>query len=115
MIPMLEMHDSTCAWDAACSDCRLLHQRRSSRADRQVPGKPAHQHRERAEPAERRRVREHILFGRQSDAKRRIHTPLVIDGGNCGRDYGVLFSQGPTVMAADPDHNLIWLNPLTIR
>jgi mannan endo-1,4-beta-mannosidase len=37
-----------------------------------------------------------------------IHVPLMIDGGNCGRDYKVLLSQGPALLQSDPDHNLIF-------
>lgn len=37
-----------------------------------------------------------------------IHTPLVIDAGRWGREYRDLLSEGPALLAADPDHNLIF-------
>jgi mannan endo-1,4-beta-mannosidase len=38
-----------------------------------------------------------------------IHVPLMIDASTaCGRNYQSLLSQGPAMMAADPDHNLIF-------
>lgn len=38
-----------------------------------------------------------------------IHVPLMIDSASsCGRNYQSLLSQGPALMAADPDHNLIF-------
>ena len=37
-----------------------------------------------------------------------IHVPLVIDGTDWGKDIDVLQSEGPALIAADPDHNLIF-------
>lgn len=38
-----------------------------------------------------------------------IHVPLMIDSSSsCGRNYQSLLSQGAALMAADPDHNLIF-------
>lgn len=38
-----------------------------------------------------------------------IHVPLMIDSASsCGRNYQSLLSQGPAMLAADPDHNLIF-------
>lgn len=37
-----------------------------------------------------------------------IHAPLVIDGSGWGKDIDVLQSEGPSLVEADPDHNLIF-------
>jgi len=37
-----------------------------------------------------------------------IHVPLIIDGTDWGKDIDVLQSEGPALIAADPDHNLIF-------
>jgi mannan endo-1,4-beta-mannosidase len=37
-----------------------------------------------------------------------IHVPLVIDGTDWGKDIDVLQSEGPALIAADPDHNLVF-------
>ena len=37
-----------------------------------------------------------------------IHVPLVIDGTDWGKNIDVLQSEGPALIAADPDHNLIF-------
>jgi mannan endo-1,4-beta-mannosidase len=37
-----------------------------------------------------------------------IHCPLVIDGTDWGKNIDVLQSEGPALIAADPDHNLIF-------
>lgn len=37
-----------------------------------------------------------------------IHVPLVIDGTDWGKNIDVLQSQGPALIEADPDHNLIF-------
>ena len=37
-----------------------------------------------------------------------IHVPVMIDGAECGREYGMLLSQGPALLQADPDHNLVF-------
>ena len=37
-----------------------------------------------------------------------IHVPLIIDGTNWGKDIDVLQSQGPALIEADPDHNLMF-------
>lgn len=37
-----------------------------------------------------------------------IHVPLVIDGTDWGKNIDILQSQGPSLIAADPDHNLMF-------
>jgi mannan endo-1,4-beta-mannosidase len=37
-----------------------------------------------------------------------IHVPLVIDGTDWGKNIDILQSQGPALIEADPDHNLIF-------
>jgi len=38
----------------------------------------------------------------------KIHVPLVIDGTDWGKNINILQSQGPYLIEADPDHNLIF-------
>lgn len=37
-----------------------------------------------------------------------IHVPLIIDGTDWGKNIDVLQSEGPALIAADPDHNLMF-------
>ena len=37
-----------------------------------------------------------------------IHVPLIIDGTNWGKNVNILQSEGPYLINADPDHNLIF-------
>lgn len=37
-----------------------------------------------------------------------IHVPLIIDGGDWGKDINVLQAAGPDLIQADPDHNLMF-------
>ncbi len=37
-----------------------------------------------------------------------IHVPLIIDGTDWGKDIDVLQSEGPALIEADPDHNLVF-------
>ena len=37
-----------------------------------------------------------------------IHVPLIIDGTDWGKDIDVLQSEGPALIDADPDHNLMF-------
>jgi len=37
-----------------------------------------------------------------------IHVPLIVDANNCGRNAELLLSVAPALLAADPDHNLLF-------
>jgi mannan endo-1,4-beta-mannosidase len=37
-----------------------------------------------------------------------IHTPLIIDGSDCGKNLDILISTGPTLMQHDPEHNIMF-------
>ncbi|MBN1414048.1 MAG: cellulase family glycosylhydrolase [Bacteroidales bacterium] len=37
-----------------------------------------------------------------------IHVPLIIDGSNWGQNINILQSEGPYLITADPDHNLMF-------
>ncbi len=37
-----------------------------------------------------------------------IHVPLIIDGAGWGKDINILQATGPDLIAADPDHNLLF-------
>lgn len=37
-----------------------------------------------------------------------IHVPLVIDAADYGKDMAMLLSEGPALIDADPDHNLVF-------
>ena len=107
MIPMLEMHDSTCEWNLdpivayyTSSDALALIDKYKANLLINIANEPS-------PPSDAEFASKYTSVVNQMRSAG-IHTPLVIDGGNCGRDYNVLFSQGPAVLAADPDHNLIF-------
>ncbi|MDB4985412.1 MAG: mannan endo,4-beta-mannosidase [Myxococcaceae bacterium] len=107
MVPMLELHDSTCAWDLGpildywtSSDAIALIKRHEQHLLINIANEP--------------KPPDAASFSHgYSDAVVRmrtagIHVPLVIDGGNCGRDYQMLLDNGLDLLAQDPDHNLIF-------
>ncbi|HKU40347.1 MAG TPA: cellulase family glycosylhydrolase [Polyangiales bacterium] len=107
MLPILEMHDSTCKWQldpivkywtsapAIALIQKYQHQLIVNIANETSP------------PSASEFRSKYALVIQQLRAAG-IHTPLMIDGGNCGRDYEMLLSQGSALVEADPDHNLIF-------
>ncbi|HKZ36865.1 MAG TPA: cellulase family glycosylhydrolase [Chryseolinea sp.] len=37
-----------------------------------------------------------------------IHTPLIVDASDCGKNLDILISTGPTLMQHDPEHNVMF-------
>ena len=107
MIPILEMHDSTCKWalDSIVSywtspqAIALI-----KKYEKQLIVNIANE----TSPPSANEFRTKYSSVVKTMRSAGIHTPLMIDGGNCGRDYSVLLSQGQALVEADPDHNLIF-------
>jgi mannan endo-1,4-beta-mannosidase len=107
MLPILEMHDSTCAWNldgivsywTSTAALQLI-----ERYQANLIVNIANETR----PPNAAQFQAKYASVVQTLRQAGIHTPLMIDGGNCGRDYGMLFSQGEALLAADPEHNLIF-------
>jgi mannan endo-1,4-beta-mannosidase len=107
MVPMLELHDSTCKWDLSgivaywtSSDAVALIERHQKHLLINLANE--------ASPPDGTKFRQGY-----GDAVRRmrtagIHVPIVIDGGGCGRNYQMLLDNGPDLLDQDPDHNLIF-------
>jgi mannan endo-1,4-beta-mannosidase len=107
MIPILELHDSTCEWNLD----GIVSYWTSTQAVELIRKYEAHLivniANETSPPSAtefRTKYTQVIADMREAGIK----TPLMIDGGNCGRDYQMLLSQGPALLEADPDHNLIF-------
>jgi len=107
MIPILEMHDSTCEWALdrivsywTSNEALSLIKRYEQHLIVNVANEPS------APDSGTFRAKYSEVIRTMRDAG--IHVPLMIDGSTCGRDYRVLLAQGPALLEADPDHNLIF-------
>jgi mannan endo-1,4-beta-mannosidase len=114
MVPILEMHDSTCKWDLD----PIVSYWTSAEAVNLIKKYQSHLIVNIANETSPPSANE--FKSKYSDVVNKlrsagIHVPLMIDGGNCGRDYNVLLSQGEALVAADPDHNLIFSGHLYDR
>ena len=119
MLPILEMHDSTCAWPTDRLDeiesywtspaaVALLDKHKANvivnlANEASAPNAPAF------------KLKYTSMLKSLRSAG--IHVPVMIDGADCGRDYGMLLTQGPALLQADPDHNVLFsahlYNPLS--
>ncbi|HKU42525.1 MAG TPA: cellulase family glycosylhydrolase, partial [Polyangiales bacterium] len=107
MIPILEMHDSTCMWNLdpitsywTSAQALTLIKKYQGQLIINIANETS--------PPSANEFRSKYTAVVMQMRQAGIHTPLMIDGGNCGRDYNVLLSQGPALLEADPDHNLIF-------
>ena len=107
MLPILEMHDSTCEWSLdnivdywTSDDAVALIERYRSQLIVNIANEAS------APNANTFKTKYTSVVQSLRDAG--IHVPLMIDGSNCGRDYKPLLSEGPALLEADPDHNLIF-------
>jgi mannan endo-1,4-beta-mannosidase len=107
MVPILESHDSTCKWNLdpiaafwTSADAVKLIQKYQNQLIINIANEPS-------PPSASEFNSKYSAIVKQMRSAG-IHVPLMIDGGNCGRDYNVLLSQGQAVLAADPDHNVIF-------
>lgn len=107
LLPMLEMHDSTCKWELD----RILDYWTSAEAVALIKRHEKHllvNIANEATPPSSRDFLEGYTDAIEELRAAGIHTPLVIDGGRCGRDYQVLLEHGATLLERDPDHNLVF-------
>lgn len=116
MVPMIEMHDSTCAWNVN----PIIDQWLKPEAVALIKKHEKHLIVNIANEASPPNAEEFAKVYKSAISRMRaagIHVPLVIDGGRCGRDFDVLFNKGKELLDADPDHNLIFsahiYDPLT--
>jgi mannan endo-1,4-beta-mannosidase len=107
MVPILEMHDSTCKWDLdpivsywTSAPAVSLIQKYENQLILNIANETS--------PPNANEFRTKYSAVIQQMRTAGIHVPLMIDGGNCGRDYNMLLSQGEALVQADPDHNLIF-------
>lgn len=107
MLPMLELHDSTCTWELASvvrfwtePAARALIARHRRHLLVNIANEPS-------PPDDRAFVEGYrAAIARMRGAG--IDVPLIIDGGRCGRDYAQLLRHGRELLRADPHHNLIF-------
>lgn len=107
MIPILEMHDSTCDWALdgiveywTSDEAVALIQRYAQYLIVNIANEPSA-----PDPSAFRTTYSAVI---QTMRRAGIHVPLMIDGATCGRDYRVLLDQGRALLDADPEHNLIF-------
>jgi mannan endo-1,4-beta-mannosidase len=107
MVPMIELHDSTCKWDLepiveywTRPESVEFIRRHEAYLMVNIANEAS------APSSEAFRDAYVEIVERMREAG--IHTPLVIDGSRCGRDYEVLFEHGAELLDADPDHNLVF-------
>lgn len=107
MVPMIEMHDSTCTWKLEGIVDYWTRPESVAFIEKHQEHLLVNIANEASPPSGEvfRNTYEDIV-GQMREAG--IHTPIVIDAGQCGRDYPVLFDHGPALLEADPDHNLIF-------
>jgi mannan endo-1,4-beta-mannosidase len=110
MIPMVEMHDATCAWDVLDDVVNYW----------TTPGMvEIVQRYEHAllvnianEAGDDNVTEAQFLAGYQSAITQMrnagIRTPLIIDAKGCGKDLDVLVATAATLIAHDPDHNIMF-------
>ena len=107
MLPILEMHDSTCAFDLdgivaywTSAEAVALIQRYQAQLIVNIANEPR--------PTSADQFESKFKSVVDTLRKAGIHTPLMLDGGNCGRDYSLLLDRGQALLSADPEHNLIF-------
>lgn len=114
MLPILELHDSTCKWDLdplvaywTSAEAVSLIQKYQNQLIINIANETS--------PPNANEFKSKYSSVVQQMRTAGIHVPLMIDGANCGRDYGMLLSQGVALVDADPDHNLIFSGHLYDR
>jgi len=107
MLPMLELHDSTCKWELGpivdywtSSDAVALIKRHEKHLLLNIANE--------ASPPDGERFKQGYRDAVARMREAGIHVPLVIDGGRCGRDAQMLLDNGADLIDDDPDHNLIF-------
>jgi mannan endo-1,4-beta-mannosidase len=107
MIPILEMHDSTCEWSLhpivsywTSDEAVALIKRFEKHLIVNIANEAS------ANSGNTFRSEYSAIIKTMREAG--IHVPLMIDGSRCGRDYEILLAHGRALLDADPDHNLIF-------
>jgi mannan endo-1,4-beta-mannosidase len=106
MIPILELHDSTCEWNLE----PLLDYWTSPEAVALIE---RHRRTLIVNIANEASAPDSDFVSGYSSAIARlrsagIHVPLMIDANRCGRNYRALLDGGRALLDADPDHNLLF-------
>jgi mannan endo-1,4-beta-mannosidase len=107
MLPILEMHDSTCEWSLDeivaywTSDAAV---KLITKYQAQLIVNIANEPNAPNEQTFKTKYSSIVQTMRSAG----IHVPLMIDAGRCGRDYQMLLSGGQAVLDADPEHNVIF-------
>lgn len=116
MVPIIEMHDSTCEWKVE----PIIEAWLKPEAVALIKKHEQHLLVNIANEASPPNADEFVSVYKDAVARMRaagIHAPFIIDGGRCGRDYDLLLSHGKELLDADVDHNLIFsahlYDPLT--
>jgi mannan endo-1,4-beta-mannosidase len=107
MVPIIEMHDSTCAWKMG----PIVEQWLKPEAVALIKKHDKHLIVNIANEASPPNADEFVKVYKDAIKRMRdagIHTPFIIDGGRCGRDYDLLLNRGKELLDADTDHNLIF-------
>jgi mannan endo-1,4-beta-mannosidase len=107
LLPIIEMHDSTCKWDVD----PIIEQWIKPEMVAFIKKHQNHLLVNIANEASYPNGDEFVSKYKTAITKMRgagIHTPLIIDGGRCGRDYDTLLNRGKELLDFDPDHNLIF-------
>jgi mannan endo-1,4-beta-mannosidase len=107
MLPILAMHDSTCAWNLES----IVRYWTSREAVALITRHEAHllinlAAQASAPTAAAFRAGYASAISRIRSAG--IHVPIIIDASSCARDYAGLIAEGPALLADDPDHNLLF-------
>ncbi|HEX5657965.1 MAG TPA: cellulase family glycosylhydrolase [Polyangiales bacterium] len=107
LLPILEMHDSTCKWDVD----PIIEQWIKPEMVAFIKKHEQHLIVNIANEASYPNGDEFVSKYKTALTKMRgagIHTPLIIDAGRCGRDYDTLLNRGKELLDFDPDHNVIF-------
>jgi mannan endo-1,4-beta-mannosidase len=107
MLPIIEMHDSTCAWKMG----PIVEQWLKPEAVALIKKHEKHLIVNIANEASPPNADEFVKVYKDAIKRLRdagIRTPFIIDGGRCGRDYDLLLNRGKELLDADADHNLIF-------
>jgi mannan endo-1,4-beta-mannosidase len=106
LIPILEMHDSTGKWELEPIVAYWTSPEALALVDRHRDTLVVNIANEANPPSPGRWVADYADIVRRMRAAG-IHTPLIVDSGNFGRDHRLVLDQGPRLLAADPERNLM--------
>jgi mannan endo-1,4-beta-mannosidase len=106
MVPMLEMHDSTCKWELAGIVDAWTAPGTVAMIDRHRDNLLVNLANEASTDDDDAFERDTIAaIVRMREAG--IRVPIVIDATKCGRNLDLLLARGPALIAADPEHAIV--------